>query len=474
MANASKSPEHARWKSGAPADPSPLARARPVLATARPIPPGLPLWRRLLAVRDSSIGLWDAKAFEQELIEQQFGKHRIFVANAPDLVEHVLRDNDSSYVRSPVTRQTLEPALGKGLQTAEGEVWRRQRRIMAPAFVARRVLEFAPAIVRHGDHMLARWDGLGEGAVVDIAEEMNELALSIISEAMFSVVDDPEVAVIGRTVATYLKNIRPTMADMLNLPHWVPRSTKWRARMIFARADRIIHRLVEKRRLERGPDDLLSVMLAAEDDGRVATNEEVRDQVATIYFAGHITTSSALAWAFYLLSLHPDEDERFHAELDEVLGGRLPTAADVPRLTYTRMILDEAVRLYPPVHSMARQTTVDDRLRDTHVPAGSVILVVPWLLHRHRRLWEAPDHFDPERFTPAASAARPRFAYVPFGAGPRTCIGMNFALTEAILLLAVIGQRWRPRLAKDAVVEPVGLIVLRPRFGLPMVLERRR
>jgi cytochrome P450 len=451
-----------------------LRGERPRLAKARPIPPGLSAWRRLLAVRESSIGLWDAKAFEQELIEQKFGSHRIFVANAPDLVEHVLKDNDQNYVRSPVTRQTLEPALGKGLQTAEGEEWRRQRRMMAPAFTARHVQAFAPAIVRHGDRMLERWDDIGEGGVVDIAEEMSELALGIVSEAMFSVVDDPDVAVIGRTVASYLKSIRPTIPDMLNLPHWVPRTTKWRAQMIFARADRIIHRLVEARRRERGPDDLLSAMLAAEDDGRVATNQEVRDQVATVYFAGHITTSSALAWTFYLLSLHSEVEERFHRELDDVLGGRPPTAADLGRLAYTRMIVDEAIRLYPPVHSMARQAVSDDRLRDTPVPAGSVILVVPWLLHRHRLLWDDPDRFDPDRFSASAIAARPRYAYVPFGAGPRTCIGMNFAMAEAVLLLAHIGQRWRPRLTKDAVIEPVGLIVLRPRFGVPMMLECRR
>ena len=445
----------------------------PELAMPTPLPIGAPLWQRVRAARESTIGLWNSAAFEAEIIRVPFGKRRLFVANAPDMVAHVLLENPDNYVKSPIARQLLEPSLGRGLLTAEGETWRRQRRVMAPAFTARKVADFAPAIVRHAERMLAEWNRLPSATTLDVAQEMSRLTLAIISEAMFSVVDDPEVATIGRAVAVYQPAVRPSFADLLGLPAWVPRPERWRAKRIFAKAHRVIGHLIDERRRQGGPDDLLAAMLAAEEDGTVATAQEVRDQVATIFTAGHETTANALAWTWYLLSLHPAAEEELHRELDRVLAGRLPTVDDLPSLAYTRMVIEESMRLYPPAHTMPRMALADDRLRDTHVPAGSIVMVVPWLLHRHRRLWERPGEFIPERFAPEATAGRPRFAYVPFGAGPRICIGAAFAMTEAILLIAVIASLYRLRLTDDARIEPIGLITLRPRHGMPMTLERR-
>ncbi|HLG89654.1 MAG TPA: cytochrome P450 [Alphaproteobacteria bacterium] len=446
----------------------------PELAMPTPLPVGAPLWQRVRAARESTIGLWNREAFDAEIIRLRFGKRRLFVANAPDLVAHVLLENPDNYVKSPIARQLLEPSLGRGLLTAEGESWRRQRRVMAPAFTARKVADFAPAMVKHAERLLEDWDRLPLATTIDIAAEMSRLTLAIISEAMFSVADDPEVATIGGAVAAYQAAVRPSFADLLGLPAWVPRPERWRARRIFAKADQVIRRLIDERRRQGGPDDLLSAMLAAEEDGTAATAQEVRDQVATIFTAGHETTANALAWTWYLLSLHPDVEAKLHRELIAVLGDRLPTVDDMPNLVYTRMVVEESMRLYPPAHTMPRMALNDDRLRDTHVPAGSIVMVVPWLLHRHRRLWERPDEFDPERFSPEASAGRPRFAYVPFGAGPRICIGAAFAMTEAILLTATIASRYRLRLADSARIEPVGLITLRARNGMPMTVESRK
>jgi cytochrome P450 len=200
---------------------------------------------------------------------------------------------------------------------------------------------------------------------------------------------------------------------------------------------------------------------------------ELRDQVVTIFMAGHETTAQALTWTWYLLSQHPAEEATFHAELERVLGGRAPRFEDLARLRYTRMVLEESMRLYPPAHTMSREALAEDEIEGHRVAKGSVVSIVPWVIHRHRMLWDRPDVFDPERFAPERAAERPRFAYIPFGGGPRICIGASFAMTEALIILAMLAQRYRLSLAPDAAIEPVGLITLRPRHGLPMRLERR-
>jgi cytochrome P450 len=223
------------------------------------------------------------------------------------------------------------------------------------------------------------------------------------------------------------------------------------------------------------PKDLLARLIAARDSetGGGMTPKEVRDQVVTIFMAGHETTSLALSWTWYLLSQHPAVEARLHAELAEVLGGRPPTSDDIGNLRYTRMVIEESMRLYPPAHTTGRQPIADDEILGHRIPAGVEVLILPWLLHRKPQLWENPTRFDPERFAPERAAERPRFAYIPFGAGPRICIGAAFAMTEATLILATIAQRYRLHLKADHPIEPQGLITLRPRYGIRMQLERR-
>ncbi len=427
----------------------------------------------LRRVKDSSIATWPEEAFEKEFWGTRRLWQRIFVANSPETIRHVLLDNADNYVKSPLARGLLEPGIGRGLLTAEGEDWRRQRRIMAPAFQHKRIVDATPAIGTAIDRLLARWD-TGE-SLLNISDEMGGLTLAIISDIMFSAGDDPAIARIGVAVDRYQTVIRPAIADILGLPDWVPRGNRRKAVRLFAEADRVISDLIARRRTAAEPgSDLLGMLIAAPETGdKSLTAREIRDEVATIMTAGHETTANALSWTWYLLSQHPDVEARLHAEVDTVLGDRPARFADMARLPYTRMIVDESLRLYPPAHTLSRMPLADDEIAGVPVPKGSTVLIVPWLLHRHRLLWEAPERFDPDRMTAEKIAARPRYAYIPFGAGPRICIGASLALTEAVLILASLARRWRLRLADGAVIEPMGLITLRPRHGMPMRLERR-
>jgi cytochrome P450 len=431
------------------------------------------LFQVIRLVGENSLAAWTDEAYELEWMERHMLFRRVVIANSPDAAKHVLLDNNDNYVKTPIARNLLEPGLGRGLITAEGADWRRQRRIMAPPFAQKRLEAFAPGMVVETARMLEGWR---DGQVLDIAEAMSRLTLAVISRAMFSIDADGEVAVIGEGVGEYQSKVRPGFADLLGLPGWIPRRGVRAGRAAMREIHPVIDGVLERRRRDGGRgDDLLSLLLAARDEetGKGMSDEEMRAQIATIFTAGHETTAVALTWTFYLLAMHPWAEERLHAELDQVLAGRAPTAADVPRLKYTRMVLEESMRLYPPVHTMSRQAQADDVVAGHPVPKGTDVMVVPWLLHRHRKLWDEADKFDPERFAPQRAGNRHRFAYLPFGAGPRICIGMGFALMEAVLLLARMAQEWRLALAPGQAVVPVGLITLRPRDGLPMRLVRR-
>jgi cytochrome P450 len=270
--------------------------------------------------------------------------------------------------------------------------------------------------------------------------------------------------------------VRPGLFDLLEMPSWM---TWFRDRSrvgIFKPLDEIVERLIERGTTGGlAHEDLLARLLAARDaeTGLGMTHREVRDQVATIFMAGHETTALALTWTWYLLALHPAVEAKFHDEIDRVLAGRAPRFEDLALLPYTRMVLEESMRLYPPAHTITRRALADDEIGGRKIPRGTTVFIVPWVIHRHHALWDRPEIFDPERFTPEKAAARPRFAYLPFGGGPRICIGATFAMTEAIIILAMLGQRYRLRLAPGEPVEPVGLITLRPRHGLRMTIEPR-
>ena len=434
--------------------------------------------RSLREMRENALSAHPPENFAADIIAQRILWRRMFILNEPGAIKYVLLDNAANYTKSEVGRRLLEPGLGRGLLTSEGETWRSHRRIMAPSFDPRTVVGYAPVMTGETLDLLAKWDALAEPRELDVAAAMMHVTLHIISRAMFSSDSDEIVDAVEGGVSQYQSLVRPSLFDLLHFPKWIARLfAPIPTGGIFDEFDEKVDRLLTER--GRAPDaepkDLLARLIAARDSetGSGMTAKEVRDQVVTIFMAGHETTSLALSWTWYLLSQHPAVEAKLHAELADVLGGRTPEYADIANLRYARMVIEESMRLYPPAHTTGRQPIAPDEILGHHIPAGAEVLIMPWLLHRKPSLWEDPERFDPERFTPERAAARPRFAYIPFGAGPRICIGAAFAMTEAILILATVAQRYRLHLKPGHPVEPQGLITVRPRYGLPMILERR-
>lgn len=450
----------------------------PVLAMPRRAEGHMGFRQFLRAIRENVLATHKPKNFSADILKSRILWHPTFVINEPNAIKHVLLDNAANYVKSEVSRRILEPALGRGLLTNEGETWRKHRHIMAPAFDSRSISGYAPIMTELTDALLAKWDALAPPLEVDVAAAMMQLTLHIISRAMFSSDCDDIVPVLEIAVTKYQTKVRPRLVDLLHVPQWLAQLiAPLPSKGIFDEFDRNVDRLLTERGRKRDvePKDLLARLLLARDaeTGGEMTAEEVRDQVVTIFIAGHETTSQALSWAWYLLSQHAAAEAKLHRELADVLGGRTPRYEDLDKLRYTRMVIEESMRLYPPVHTISRQAVAADQLLGERLPPGADVLIVPWLLHRKPQLWENPGRFDPERFSSKRAAARPRFAYIPFGGGPRICIGAAFAMTEATLILASIAQRYRLLLKPDFPVEPQGLITLRPRYGLRMLLQRR-
>ena len=395
----------------------------------------------------------------------------------PDIVRHVLVTNADNYRKTPIARAFLEPILGRGLLTSEGSFWRRQRRIAAPAFHRKRIKTFADMMVTLTLEMLEDWRHAGaEGPPRDMQAEMSRLTMKIITRAMFSDhLSDEEARGVSDAIRA-LNRHKISLRDLIGLPEWLPRIPDWGLRAAVRTIDRTVNRMIAERRadgLDHG--DLLSMLMLAEDEetGERMSDPQLRDEVITIFIAGHETTATALTWTFYALDRHRDAAQRLHGELDAALPGAAPTLADLERLPYARMVIEETMRLYPTVPQIARQAIGEDTINGVTVPKGAIINMNIWLAHRDPRIWPDPETFEPERFDPARAEDRPKHAYFPFGGGPRVCIGNSFAMMEAQLILATVARDWCPRLPDGHTVHPVGNVVLRPRGGLPMRLERR-
>jgi cytochrome P450 len=450
----------------------------PVLPAPVPRRGRMPIFEFFRTLRDNMVATYGEEAYERDIVERKMFGRRRFLVNDPAAVKHVLLDNAANYQKTEITRRLLEPGLGKGLITSEGETWRQHRRTMSPAFDYRSIAAYAPIMTQAARDLLEDWSGLGEDTPVEVGTAMMQTTLTIISRTMFSSDSDRVVGIMERGAGRYQAQMRPNMMDFLGFPAWLAGLGRIRvADRTLGEFDAEIDRLIALRSSdpENGPKDLLARLIAARDEqtGGGMTAQEVRDHVITIFMAGHETTAMAMTWIWYLLSQHAAVEAKLHAELDAVLGGRAPGSQDLDKLTYTRMVVEESMRLYPPVHTIAREALADDTVAGRRIPAGSAVLISPWVLHRHRRLWRDPGRFDPERFSPDEAAARARFSYLPFGGGRRICIGAAFAMAEATLLLAAIAQRLRLRLVPGHPVEPQGLITLRPRHGMKMLLERR-
>ena len=417
-------------------------------------------------------------AYEESVWRQPSPFMRSFLINDPAAIRRVLIDEVENYPKMEMERRAFRALFGEGLLSADGDTWRRHRRVMAPSFDPRSVASYAPDMAAASVEFADRWAALGAGAEVDVSDEMTLLTLRIICRTMFSADGADITELTGSTLQRGSDE-----AFKFNLLDIVPGIAQLRMRRrerlmasLFAPLDGSIHRLIAARRADPGKTDLLGRLVAALDaeTGNGLSAEEVRNEVLTIFVAGHETTASAMTFVWYVLSQQPHWEARLHEELAQVLGGRAPTEADLPRLSLTRRIVEETMRLYPPAPGLsARVALKGDELAGVRIPAKSLVGVSSWVLHRHRRLWDSPDRFDPDRFLPERSEGRPRFAYLPFGGGPRVCIGQQLAMTEAILILATLAQRFRPRLRPGFRVAIQQRVTIRPRDGLPMTLGPR-
>jgi cytochrome P450 len=375
-------------------------------------------------------------------------------------------------------RYALAPLIGDGLFISDGDTWRKRRRIVAPIVHVSHLSEFAPVMVETAVEARERWAKLNPPKI-DALAEMAHLTAEIICRTIFGRElgrDHAHEIVDG--FSEYQRAVdQIDLVSLLGLPDWFPRRHSAAVGSSVERIHTVLDGIIESYRTRKRTDEVSVIgrLLDARDaeTGAPLNATALRNEAAVLFMAGHETTANSLAWTWYLLSQAPEVEARLHAELDAVLGGRAPTLADLPHLPYTRAIFDEALRLYPPVPILPREALRDETYQGTPIPKGSLVLVVPWLLHRHRKLWDKPDHFIPERFLPDGPGAPSKFAYVPFSIGPRICAGMSFGQTEALLCLATLAQAFRLRLEPGRDVRPVCRLTLRPEGGLPMRIEPR-
>ena len=443
-----------------------------------PMPPlpatWLPFWKEVIAARGNTIAAWPAAAFEADVIRRRVLLRERLIVNSPEHIRRVLIENVGNYRRSKLFARIVEPVIGAGgMMLAEGDEWRHQRRATSSFYAPSNTPALAGMIMRHTARMLERWGQIENGDTLDISKEMARITLGVGAELIFAQDDAEGLDDIAQSVAEYDARVRPTLGDLLGLPNWISRHRFTHVRRLARRVQAPIARLVAQRTNSAEGGDLMSAIAAPREAGQVCDERSITDQAMTLLLGGHIPTCAALTWVFYLLARHPHERERFEAELDEVLGGRLPDHADIPKLSFTKQAIEEALRLYPPVHIIPRVALDADRLGEHSVPKGAMIVISPWLLHRNPRLWDHPSRFMPERFSEANAASRSRYTYLPFGLGPRTCIGGHLAMTEMLLVVASVGQSWRLDVANDDTVEPVALVSLRPRNGLKLRFTRR-
>lgn len=398
------------------------------------------------------------------------------VAYHPDDVRHILQENHFNYNKDVIDYHVLRLVLGNGLLTNDGESWLRQRRLIQPAFHRERVAAFGTLMTETTLAWLARWetgDFTETSKPLDLTQEMAGLALSIVGKALFSIDLSAETDRVGQALTT----VNHLLAEAFYLPWALSLPTPQRHRLHIARS--VLHTVVEeiiraRRMRQEEHSDLLAMLLEARDEetGEGMTDQQVRDEVLTLLLAGHETTANALSWTFFLLAQHPHVEAKLQVEYQHVLHDRPLMIADLPKLPYNRMVIEEAMRLYPPAWGLGRRALGEDEIGSYSIPKGAYVLVFPYVTHRHPDFWERPDEFDPERFSPERVAGRPRFAYFPFGGGPRLCIGNQFALYEAQVILATILSRYHLQLVPGASVTPEPLVTLRPRGGLRMTVHR--
>lgn len=454
------------------------SREIPPAPRPRETTPGLVTLLSLL-VRNP-LHAWTREHFEALVARGGLPFVSAIVVSDPDAIQHVLVENAENYRKDDLLQRILSPGLSNGLLTVEGEQWRKQRRAVASLFSRRAIFQFAPAMAEAADALAARWSRLPDGTVVDVAAEMTRVTLNVLERTIFSDGIGRDVDAFRNAMRNYFDTIgRIDPLDALGVPGFVPRPTRWRARKSLRFFNSAIDDIIAARRQlvaeanGEAPRDILTLLFEARDprSGFALSEEELRANILTLIAAGHETTANALSWSLYLLGASHVWRAHVVAEVRSV--SRLSSEDCCEHLVLTRAVIDEALRLYPPIAAISRVAMHPDSFCGEQVAPGTMVIVAPYVVHRHRRLWQDPDAFDPRRFLPGSGEPVHRYAYLPFGAGPRICLGAAFALQEATIVLARILRSFDLRPLPGHATEPMLRITLRPKDGLPMVLRHR-
>ena len=419
-------------------------------------------------------GLGIARQFG-DIAHYQLGPLHVYQLSHPDLARQVLVEQAEKFHKPKLIKRAFRPFAGEGLLTSDGAAWRQQRKLLQPAFHHRQLAAYSEVMVAQAMRLVESFAG---GETRDIGAEMARVTMNVVVNTLFGADLPREIREIGRSMRAVLEAANRRMNSVVQIPYWVPTPRNLRERRALAGLDGLFHLIIQmRRRSGERHDDLLSALLAAtdEDNGHAMSDQQLRDEMMTLFLAGHETTANTLTWTWFLLSQHPEVEAKLLQESQSVLGGGLPALADLPNLPYTEMVIREAMRLCPPAPGVAREPVEDVTLGGYRVSQGSLISVNTYAMHRDARFFPDPLRYDPERFSPGWEERIPRYAYLPFGGGPRICIGNAFAMMEARLILATVAPRYRFILeGSPAEVVPIQLVTLRPKHPVRMKLERRR
>jgi len=446
-------------------------RARAPLA---PGPKGNPILGVMADFSRDTFGFIERCRDYGDVVRMRFLYLTAYFLYHPDDIEYVVSTNAKNFIKSRNQRSPLfQRLVGHGLLTSEGEVWKRQRRLAQPAFHRHRINAYAETMTDYAQRTISTWR---EGDIRDIHRDMMRLTLEIVVKTLFNSDVSADADKVGRVLSRIVAPFAGQATLKWIMDNRLPTTTHRLFNQDAREIDLIIYRIInERRRSGRDEGDLLSMLLKAHDEDGIHMNDkQLRDEVMTIFLAGHETTALTLSWAWYLLAQDPETEKKFHAELVEVLGGRLPTMEDLSRLQYTEMIARECMRLYPPAYALGREAVKECEIGGFRVPAGTQVFMFQWVTQRDARFFTQPERFYPERWTEDFSNSLPKYAYFPFGGGPRACIGNYFAMMEIVLLLATIGQRFRFSLLPDHPVMLMPAMSLRPRDGIRVAVEQRR
>lgn len=429
----------------------------------------------LQALRESPLSaLVQVASRYGDFFQYPVGFWTVYVANHPDYVKHILQDNNRNYTKATFQYRLLGTVAGNGLLSSDGAFWLRQRRLAQPAFHRESLAALAYVMAEASQKMVDRWHRFARsGEPFDVDHEMMVLTLEIVGKALFGMNFAASADPITRAVHQALDEVMYRARNPFALPLFIPTPRARRFHRAVKTLDDAVYAIVQQRRREGSThQDLLAMLLAARDEetGEGMSDAQLRNEIVTIIVAGHETVASALTWTWALLAQHPESEQTLHAELATVLSGPAPTLHDLSHLPYNRMVIEETLRLYTPAWLVTRRAQEADEINGFVIPANALVVLSPYLTHRHPAFWDAPEAFRPERFA-SEHAERPRFAYFPFGGGPRLCIGNNFALMESQIILATVAQRYRLELAVPTPVQVVPGVTLRPRNGLPVRLR---